>query len=214
MKRLILLLCAAAMLFCGCSVQETDPNAPLTPKTGVGGDMKPYYPEEAIPVEHKAVRLENGDVQVTIHAGLLIDEFSDVLTAEQREQGFTNAVLNEDKSVTYTIAADQYDAFLTAHQERYRAKIKNAAASGAYETVIAAEANEDFTFVTTYAEGQWYSGLDGGEAIFQTAVYAIFAQAFDVDAPFKSTVVVVDEKGTELLRGNYPEDFHLFPKDD
>ncbi len=211
MKRIWIVLCVMALLLCGCGTANEEP---LT-STDTAGDVQPYFPEEAIPVVVPLVeRLENGDIQATIHGGLLIDDESEELTEAQVADGFIGAVRNEDRSVTYTIAGDRYEAFLEKHKQICRDAIVNGAASGAFESVYKVEVNEDFSFMTGTAETEGYSGLDAGEACFQSAIYAIRAQAFDINAPGTCVMVVVDEStGAEHERHTYPDEFHLFPAD-
>lgn len=213
MKRIGILLCALCLvLLCGCGNQE----AHTSPISGDSGDAQPYYPEEATPVVVPLVkRLENGDIQATIHGGLLIDDEGDVLTEEQIADGFIDAVRNEDSSVTYTIAGDRYDAFLEKHKQVCRDAIVDGAASGSFESVYAAEVNDDFSFVKATAETAGYASLDAAEACFQSAIYAIRAQAFDINAPGTCTISVVDEtSGEEHERHIYPDEFQLFPVED
>ncbi|MBQ3094096.1 MAG: hypothetical protein IJC52_02895, partial [Clostridia bacterium] len=195
MKRIMCLLCAVLLLCCGCSG-----NANKEPVTGPPGsdDLRPYYREEAVPVVVPLVtRLENGDVQMTIHGGLLMNGESDVLTEEQKADGFLTAVRNEDQSVTYTIAGDRYEAFLKKHQQSCRDAIIEGGDSGAFESVYKVEINEDFTFAKGIAETAGYSGVDAAEAAFQTGLYAIRAQAFDINAAGTCTVSIVDETSGE-----------------
>ena len=207
MKRIVCILAALMLLFCGCQPALREPVVGSDT-----GDLQPYYPEEATPVVVPLVeRLENGDVQATIHGGLLTEGESEVLTAAQKADGFLSAVLNEDKSVTYTIAGDKYEAFLKKHQDTCRSQIVDGAASGTFESVYKVEINEDFSFAKATASTIGYSGVDAVESCFQTAIYAIRAQAFDINAVGTCTVVVVDETtGAEHERHVYPDEFELF----
>lgn len=209
MKRFCCLLLAAAMLLlCGCQPANTEPV--VGPDTG---DVQPYYPEEAIPVVVPLVtRLENGDIEATIHAGLLTEGETEVLTPAQKEDGFLSAVRNEDKSITYTIAGEHYEEFLKKHQQACRDAIVDGAASGTFESVYKVEINDDFSFAKATAETVGYSAVDAVEASFQTAIYAIRAQAFDINAVGTCTIVVVDEtSGEEHERHVYPDEFELYP---
>lgn len=210
MKRILISVCVIGLvLLCGCTKTAT-----ATPLTGESnGDVKPYYPEEAVPVVVPLVeRMENGDVKATIHGGLLIDDEGDVLTEKQIGYGFIDAVRNDDASVTYTIAGDRYESFLEQYQQYCRECLIGAAESGAYESIYAAEVNEDFTFVKMTAETLGYSGLDAAEACFQTGIFAIRAQAFDINAAGTCTVIVVDEtSGEEYDRHIFPDEFQLYP---
>ncbi|MBR5134671.1 MAG: hypothetical protein IKV35_03640 [Clostridia bacterium] len=212
MKRWWILAAALLLLLCcGCE-NGAGGDALVTPQTGPNDDLRPYYPEEAIPVVLDAHYLDNGDVQVTIHGGLLINDESEVLNDQQIADGFISGVRNEDQSVTYVIAGDRYDEFLANHKKRCRDAIINGAASGAYESIYAAEPTEDFSYVKATADTEGYSGLDASEAIFETGYYAIRAQAFDVNAVGKCLVEVVDETSGEVLTSRvYPEEFDLFP---
>ncbi len=205
---------AVLMLLCGCTTDSV-PDAYETPVTGAPGndDAQPYYPEEAVPVVVPLVEYnENGDVLVTVHGGLLIDDEGDVLTAQQIEDGFIGAVRNEDKSVTYTIAGDRYEDFVEKHKQRSRDLIIDSAESGAYESIYKADPNEDFTEIICTADTEGYAGLDASEAIFQSGYYAIRAQAYDINAKGKCVVIVIDETtGEEKDRRVYPEEYDLFP---
>lgn len=210
MKRWCAVLCAVlVMMFCGCAEETGGVSTPHD----MGSDVQPYYPEEALPVIVPLVkRLENGDIEATLHGGLLLEGESEVLTAEQVADGFLAGVRNEDGSVTYTIAGDRYEAFLTKFQKRCRDIIVDAAASGSFESVYKAEVNEDFTFIKATAGTKGYSGVDAAEVTFQSAIYAIRAQAFDIHAAGTCVIVVVDETtGEEYERHTYPDEFELFP---
>ncbi len=208
MKRICLLVCAILLLsLCGCT--ESGVSTPHD----MGGDVQPYYPEEAVPVIVPLVkRLENGDVEATIHAGLLLNGESENLSENQIADGIIAAVRNEDRSVTYTIAGDRYEAFLKKMQDTCRREIVDGAASGSFESVYKAEVNEDFTFIKATAEMAGYSGVDAAEATFQSAIFAIRAQAYDINAAGTCTVVVVNETtGEELERHVFPDEFELYP---
>ncbi len=209
MKRMWIGLCAVSMLLLmmsGCGTQTPPPTEDMS-------NSEPYVPEEPVPVVVPLVeRLENGDVQATIHAGLLLNGESEELSEQQIADGFLSGVRNEDQSVTYTIAGDRYEAFLEKHQEECRYQLVEGAASGAFESVYAAEVNEDFSFVKCTAASEGYAGLDAAEACFQSALYAICAQAYDIDAPGHCEIIVVDETtGGVHEQHFYPEEFRLFP---
>lgn len=215
MKRVGCMICAIALMLLCCACG--DPVALDEPIVGeVTDDVQPYFPEEPVPVVVPLVeRLENGDIKATIHAGLLAEDESEVLTEEQKADGFIDAVRNDDMSVTYTIAADRYEDCVKKVQQECRDEIVNGTATGAFESVYAAEVNEDFTFVKATAESVGYSGLDAAEACFQLSIYAIRAQAFDINAAGTCVISVVDETtGAEHERHTYPDEMHLFPAEE
>ncbi len=215
MKRVLLTVCVLSLLLCCCACG--DPVALDEPIVGeVTDDVQPYFPEEPVPVVVPLVeRLENGDVQVTIHAGLLMEGESEVLSSAQKADGFIDAVRNDDMSVTYTIAGDRYEDYVKKVQQECRDEIVNGTATGAFESVYAAEVNEDFTFVKATAESAGYSSLDAAEACFQLSIYAIRAQAFDINAAGTCVISVVDETtGAEHERHTYPDEMYLFPAEE
>jgi len=206
MKRLLCVCLMMMVVLCGCT---TIPEEPLPP----ADDLQPYYPEEAVPVVVPLVeRLEDGNVTVTVHAGLLLNGESEELSEQQIEDGYLEAVRNEDQSVTYTIAGDRYEAVKKAVQDDCRYHLVEGAAAGSFESVYKVEVNEEFSFIKATAETIGYNPLDAGEACLQSAIYAMRAQAYDIDAVGYCEMIVVDETtGAEHERHRYPDELQLFP---
>ena len=209
MKRIGAMLCAVCLLLGLCACGGQTPPAPVEDTS----NEQPYYPEEAVPVVVPTVEfLENGDVNVTVHAGLLLNGESEELSEEQIKDGYLSAVRNEDQSVTYTIAGDRFEEASKKVRDDCRYHIVEGTAAGSFESVYAAEVNEDFSFVKCTAESVGYNPLDAAEACFQTAILTMRAQTYDPNAPGTCEVIVVDETtGAVHERHIYPDELTLFP---
>ena len=97
MKRWICLFFVCLFVMCGCNTQSAQ-----DPRT-----EQPIENPVVVPIGERTAE----GVKVTVHSGLL-GVNPEVLTEEQKADGFISAVRNEDDSVTYTIANDKYDAFV------------------------------------------------------------------------------------------------------
>lgn len=195
MKRILCLLLACVLLG-GCTVQPNEP-----PNTG---SVLP----EAIPVVVPiAQRTEDGHVQVTIHNGLL-GMNSEVLSDEQKADGFLSGVRNEDGSVTYTIDGAKYEAFLA---KRYQATCTSIEETvrGNYASVTDVSYEEDLSAVTVTVLRDAYEYSVDALVVFALGTLVITYQAYDMDAAGTCVITVLDENGEQVSKTVYPDELIL-----
>lgn len=205
MKRITAWALLLVLLLCGCQASSSEENGTKTPVTGAGtlGTLPPTIPV-VVPIGE---RTENG-VNVTIHAGLLGNN-SEVLSQTQIDDGFTEAVRNEDGSVTYTIAADRYDAFAARCREEAYKSIMYTAQSGNYVSLETVECAQDLSSITLHVIREYYAESMDGLMVFGTGLIAVTAQAYDLEAPGTCVITVVDEHGVVISETVYPDELIL-----
>ncbi len=201
MKRIAALVLAMLMLLCGCA------SAPVEEPTTPTDDTLQTLPTSAPVVIPIGERTADG-VTVTIHEGLL-GALSEELTEQQIADGFTAAVRNEDGSVTYTIDATRYDTMIARYREDARKAILYTVEDGSYYSLTAAECEEDLSAITLHVERELYENSMDALMIFGTGMIAVTAQAYDVDAPGRCVITVVDEAGQTVAQTIYPEELVL-----
>ncbi len=198
MKRVYCLIFALLFVMCGCGAPEDEaPADDFQPQEEITSNI-------VIPIGE---RTDEG-VKMTIYGGLLGND-SEVLSQTQIDNGFIDAVRNEDESVTYTIAADRYDGFITDFRARAKRSIEMTAEDGNYASLIAVECADDLSAIKlTVDEGLYAQSMDA-LAVFGTGLIAVTAQSYDIDAPGVCIITVVNEAGETLSTTEYPKELIL-----
>lgn len=201
MKRVFSLLLILLLVLCGCGEEPIDDTPPQ-------GEVDLPVEEETsnivIPIGERA----DEGVKMTIYGGLLGND-SEVLSQTQIDNGFIDAVRNEDDSVTYTIAADRYDGFIADFRARAKRSIEMTAEDGNYASLIAVECTDDLSAIKLTVDEGLYSQSMDALAVFGTGLIAVTAQSYDIDAPGVCIITVVNEAGEEISRTEYPKELIL-----
>ncbi len=189
------------VLLCGCTAAPTEtPTAPTE-------ETLQTLPTSAPVVIPNGERTSDG-VKVTIHAGLL-GELTEELTEQQVKDGYTAAVKNEDGSITYTIAADAYDTTVARYRADARAAILYTVEDGSYYSLKSAECAEDLSSITLHVDRALYEDSMDALMVFGTGMIAVTAQAYDVEAPGRCVIKVVDDAGATISETVYPDELIL-----
>ena len=195
MKRVICILLSCLMLI-GCSAQPTD-----DPQGG--GSVMPDSIPVVVPI---AERTDEG-VKVTIHEGLLGMD-SEVLSEEQKADGFLSGVRNEDGSVTYTIANDRYDAFVEKSYQKTCISIDETV-RGNFPSVTGITYEKDLSAVTITAMRETYEFSVDSLVVFAVGTLIITHQAYDIDAVGTCVITVLDVNGDQISKTVYPDELIL-----
>ena len=194
MKRIFALLLAALLLLSGCgnseSVEETPP-----------------VTEDTIPVVVPIGERTEEGVKVTIHAGLLGMD-TEFLSETQKENGFIAAVRNEDRSITYTISTDAYDAYI---QKKYQDTCSSmeSTVKDSFGSVTNLSYEPDLSAVTLTVRRNDYEYSVDTLVVFAVGSMVIGYQAYDLEAPGKCVITVVDEEGKQISQNVYPDELVL-----
>jgi len=204
MKRIAVLMLAVLLLFVGCAAPDSGSEYP---KVGsADDDARPYYPPEPIPVVVPLAERVEGAVKVTIHKGLLGND-TEVLTDKQKEDGFLDAVRNEDESVTYTIAEDKYDALVERHRSNNYGAIVHMLVN--YDSISLIECTDDLSQIDIYAIRDEFVHSTEGEVVFGVGLHAMLGQMYNIDAPGVCVITVYDENNEIIEQTTYPEQLNL-----
>ncbi len=207
MKRVFCGVFAALLLLsAGCASQPQQGD--VYPIVGSGGDVQPYYPPEPIPIVIPLAERTDEGVKVTIHAGLL-GMNNEELTEAQVADGFTDAVLNEDGSVTYTIAEDKYDAFVERERQTAYNGILSASQSADLGSVTDITCTEDLSAVGIYVIEDEYLYSTDAEVVFGAGLTAVMGQMYNIDAPGTCVIKVYNEAGDVIDEVIYPDELVL-----
>ncbi len=197
MKRWVCIAMALMLMLCGCTA-----TAPAS-DSDQGGQTLPTSAPVKVPIGERT-----GDgVKVTIHAGLLgVD--SEVLSEEQKANGFLEGVRNTDGSVTYTIDSARYDTFVQDKLAKTKTAIDETV-RGNFPSVTGITYEEDLSAITVTVNRANYEYSVDSLVVFAVGTLAITEQAYDLDAPGICVVTVLDEQGDEVSRTVYPDELVL-----
>jgi len=189
-------ICCVALCFlllCGCTAQPIE-----QPDDGV-----PTSSPVVVPIGEETDK----GVCVTIHPGLL-GMNSEVLSDAQIADGFIDAVRNEDDSVTYTIATDRYEAFVADNLAKTKATIDETV-RGNYPSVTSIEYTEDLSAITLHVIRENFEYSVDAISVFAVGTLAIMEQAYNIHAPGRCVITVLDENGAEVSVTDYPKELIL-----
>lgn len=144
------------------------------------------------------------NVEVTLPASFFTDTTEEDIQAAATDQGFSDCVINEDGSVTYTMTKSVYNEVLedlkAALDESIEGMVNGADAVASFQKI---EYNDDLSEVDVYVDGETFSSLD---ALYAISFYMLGAyyQAFSgVPADGVDTVVeFIDQDSNEVLQSS------------
>lgn len=144
------------------------------------------------------------NVEVTLPASFFTDTTEEDIQAAATDQGFSDCVINEDGSVTYTMTKSVYNEVLedlkAALDESIEGMVNGADAVASFQKI---EYNDDLSEVDVYVDGETFSSLD---ALYAISFYMLGAyyQAFSgVPADEVDTVVeFIDQDSNEVLQSS------------
>ncbi len=192
MKRLLCVL-LSCLLLSGCASQPVE-ETPVTEPTSI---------PVVVPIAERA----DGGVKVTVHAGLLGMD-SEVLSDEQKADGFVDAVRNEDGSVTYTIDETKYEAFREKKYQKTCTSIDETV-RGNFPSVTGISYEKDLSAVTITAMRETYEFSVDSLVVFAVGTLIIAYQAYDIDAVGTCVITVLDENGEQISETVYPDELIL-----
>ena len=147
-----------------------------------------------------------GDVSITIPKSYSMDMTDTTLTDEQKEMGVSKIVKNSDGSITMKIKRSKYKDFLENYRKTTAESITTPINDGTYKTIKSVDYNKDLSKITLNVDKTEYENSFESMAIMSYGLAGMLYQTFDVDAPKKVTVNVVDEKTKEVISTTvYPD---------
>ena len=142
----------------------------------------------------------NDTVDVDIPAALLTGDnaASEKLTAEQKKQGITKAVVHEDGSVTYTFRRDAYDAFVSELKQTTAQGLDQIIHDDDVKSIQKVDYNDDFSAMTFYIDKAAFEnsmdGLTCYGAYLAVSYYKAYAKEDD-----RCTITIIDNATGETL---------------
>ena len=213
MKKLTAIVLALVMLlaFAACSnngtEEETTTDETTAAVTETGTEDTDTTRENLF--DNEPVTNEDGDVVITCPPSFYDEDNppSEELTDEQKEQGFKQAIANEDGSLSYIISADKYESVKTQNIEDITSSLAQYSETTEYINKVGA--SEDFSVINIQVDEEGFnSDLSALAYVWEIGLYGELAQVFAGVAPDKLSVDVIitdAETGDVINAAHYPE---------
>jgi hypothetical protein len=193
MKKWLLAAGATALLLAGC------------------GDEKESEATKEEQSSGESVNVEKGllNVEVTLPANFFEGETEEEIVAGAKEEGISEAVVNEDGSVTYKMSKSKHKEMMKELEDGIVEMIKEVVESGDYPSIKEISYNKDFDEFDVKVDRAAYENSLDGFAILGLIMGSSYYCAFDGVSPeeMKITFNVVDVNTGEVFETSvYPED--------
>lgn len=214
MKKVLAILLAVSLLLalaaCSHSENEEDTTAADTTATATDITTEDVSESRESLFNIEPVTNADGDVIITCPASFY-DEYnppSEELTEEQLAQGFKQAIVNEDGSLSYIIDAAQFETLKEKNAEDTREAFLQYPKAHDYIKQVAA--SEDFSVINLQVDQDGFTADMSGYAIlWEIGLYGQLAQVMAGVTPDKLdvNVIVTDaETGDVINASHYPSE--------
>lgn len=165
MKKWLMTVSAAALLLtaCGGENEATKQEKETEEKSG-----------ESLDVDKGLF-----SVEVTLPASFFEDSTEEEIIAKAKEQGITEAIVNEDGSVTYKMSKSKHKELMKEMKDSVESTIDEIVNSGDYTSIKEISYNKDFTEFDVKVNRQQYENGFDGFAILGLVIGSAYYSAFD-----------------------------------
>lgn len=207
MKKLLVLLAMLALLLAACGNEETTTTKDETKESQTASETTEGEEEES---EEGGVNVDKGlfSVEVTLPASFFEGEDVAETVANAEENGFGEATVNDDGSVTYKMSKSKHKemmAELAASVEETKTELVE---SGDFPSIKSVETNKDYTSFTINVDRAAYENSFDAFATMSVGVVGSYYQAFNgVKAEDMEVLIEVKDVDTgEVINSViYPE---------
>lgn len=178
MKKLLVLLAMLALLLAACGNEETTTAKDETKESQTASETTEGEEEES---EEGGVNVDKGlfSVEVTLPASFFEGEDVAETVANAEENGFGEATVNDDGSVTYKMSKSKHKemmAELAASVEETKTELVE---SGDFPSIKSVETNKDYTSFTINVDRAAYENSFDAFATMSVGVVGSYYQAFN-----------------------------------
>lgn len=159
----------------------------------------------------ESVDVEKGllNVEVTLPASFFEGETEEEIVAGAKEEGISEATVNEDGSVTYKMSKSKHKEMMKEMEGGIVEMIKEVVESSDYPSIKEISYNKDFNEFDVKVDRELYeNGLDGF-AILGLVMGSAYYSAFNGDSPEDMKIVfnLMDVETNEVFATSvYPDD--------
>ena len=182
--------------------------------TACGGENEKATEQEKETEENagESLSVDKGilNVDVTLPASFFADSTEEEIIAGAKESGITEAVVNEDGSVTYTMSKSKHKEMMKEMKESVVSTIDEVVNSGDYTSIKDISYNKSFTEFDVKVNRQQYEGSFDGFAILGLVMSSAYYNAFDGKSGEDLQIVfnMIDETTGETYdTAVYPDDW-------
>ena len=193
MKKWLLAAGATALLLAGC------------------GDEKASEATKEEQSSGESVDVEKGllNVEVTLPASFFEDETEEEIVAGAKEEGISEAVVNEDGSVTYKMSKSKHKEMMKEMGDGIVETIKEVVESDDYPSIKEISYNKHFNEFDVKVDRELYENGFDGFAILGLAMGSAYYSAFNGESSedMKITFNMIDAETEEVFGTTvYPDD--------
>ena len=182
--------------------------------TACGGENEKATEQEKETEENagESLSVDKGilNVDVTLPASFFADSTEEEIIAGAKESGVTEAVVNEDGSVTYTMSKSKHKEMMKELGDSVVSTIDDIVNSGDYTSIKEISYNKDFTEFDVKVNRQQYEEGFDGFAIVGLVIVSTYYSAFEGKSGEDSQTIfnMVDETTGEIYdTAIYPDDW-------
>ena len=182
--------------------------------TACGGENEKATEQEKETEENagESLSVDKGilNVDVTLPASFFADSTEEEIIAGAKENGITEAVVNEDGSVTYTMSKSKHKEMMKEMGDSVLSTIDEIVNSEDYTSIKEISYNKDFTEFDVKVNRQQYEEGFDGFAVIGLVMVSTYYSAFEGKSGEDSQTIfnMVDETTGEIYdTAIYPDDW-------
>lgn len=211
MKKILALSLVAIFILYGCSnadesqAEQDSPSSIQEEQQIDDEDSRDSENDGGISVNEGLI-----DVELTLPASLIGDEFDGELDDEDRARGFKSVRINDDGSATFTISRSDYNKLLEETRNDIRQTVSEMAND--FESIVEVSINESFTEAEMLVNRAQYEESFDSFAAFGLYLQVAIYQAFEgkTEGDMQLTVYIKDVETGEIFDTNiYPDSLGL-----
>lgn len=207
MKKLLALLAMLALLLAACGNEETTTAKDETKESQTASETTEGEEEES---EEGGVNVDKGlfSVEVTLPASFFEGEDVAETVANAEENGFGEATVNDDGSVTYKMSKSKHKEMMAELATSVEETKTELVESGDFPSIKSVETNKDYTSFTINVDRAAYENSFDAFATMSVGVVGSYYQAFNgVKAEDMEVLIEVKDVDTgEVINSViYPE---------
>lgn len=192
----LLVLCSACLLSAGCS----KPKANISSKPAISSDLvtRDKDPNSAVD------SIDDKQATLTFPETYFGDAGESSITAQLKDKGATDVTHNADNTYTATFPRIAYDTFIGEIKGSVTRLLDSMASNGTWASIKKVTYDNNFATITITVNGAAYASSLDSQAIYSAGVQAGLYQEI-AGLPVGSTVTIIDEDGTTLVSGSFPD---------